>query len=250
MFSKAEQLTNTLEIASLEIMADTLRHVGADLHAKGDLLMAIKWLKRAYNALNSRPLDHLSSDGLDTRRCVCQNLVLTFLKSGSQEHSSEAKDLVSSMESEIGDKPIVLYWKLEILQQSPPELIDMDNYAGILRRMIRVFDLSDEEFQFLLSHIKRLRNMNSKLACGVLDDLLTHRVLQSDNSTWLDKALVTRIWVSTMESAPLGDSWDTGLLETLDKVHKCSPEPLSPDATGAAQSVSLYTNHINSHNSY
>ncbi|CAI6098659.1 unnamed protein product [Clonostachys chloroleuca] len=237
MFSKAEQLANTLEIASLEMMADTLRHVGADLHAKGDLLMAIKWLKRAYNALNSRPLDRLSVEGLDTRLCVCQNLVLSFLKSGSQEHFSEAKDLVSSIESEIGDKPIVLHWKLEMLQQSPPELMDMDNYAGILRRMIRVFDFSDEEFQFLLSHIKKLRNMNSKLACGVLDDLLTHRVLQSNNLAWLDKALVTRVWVSTMESGPFGDSWDTGLLETLDKVHKSSPEPLSPDATGAVQSL-------------
>lgn len=226
-----------LNVGSAEMLADTLRHVGADMLSRKDYPLAIKWLKRAYEIINSQDKGLMSVEGLENRIAICHNLIQGLLGAGSPEGIGEANNLVSYIESEMGDAPVVLRWKLEILQRSPGEVINADEYAGVLRRMVQKFDLSDSNFQFLLYQIKEFRNQQSRMAIALLDELLTLWILQSGNTEWLNKGLVTRIWMAT-ETDLAGLDHSAALSRILDDVSDTTAEPLSPEAAAAAHSVS------------
>ncbi|CAM1510467.1 Fc.00g008020.m01.CDS01 [Cosmosporella sp. VM-42] len=235
MYSKTDTLRNNLDASSAEHMADALQHIGSDLSSRGDFGMALKWLRRAYELINGQDLERLSAEGLELRLAICHDLVQAMLGVGSPECVQEANDLVAFVESEIGDKPVVLHWRLEILQKSPGEIFDTEAYASILRRMIRSIDFSDTLFSFLLHHIKELRERNSRLAIGLLDELLLTRVLQSNNAEWVGKTLVRRVWMSTMDSD--SSTGATDLMILLRRIPAEFCDLLHPDATGAAHSL-------------
>ncbi|KAJ4857691.1 meiosis protein SPO22/ZIP4 like domain-containing protein [Trichoderma breve] len=236
MFGKIDAIRPTLDPRSAEIIADTLQHIGFDLASKGDHSMAVKWLKRAYDIINHQALDQLSSKGLELRLAICQGLVWGLLDIGSPECVQEANSLIEYIESEIGDKPIVLHWRLELLQKAPGEIFDIDAYSSILHRMVRSFDYSDASFYFLLHHIKSLREKNHRLARGLLDELLLQHIISSKNSEWIGKTVVRRVWMSTVDETNSIEAL-VDLQKLLDKVSDALSEPLECDIAGAAHSV-------------
>ncbi|KAH6608155.1 hypothetical protein Trco_004468 [Trichoderma cornu-damae] len=235
MFGKIDALRPTLDPHSAEIIADTLQHLGFDLISKGDHGMAVKWLKRAYDVINHQPLDQLTIGGLELRLAICQGLVRGLLDVGSQESIQEANDLVEYVESEIGDKPLVLHWRLEILQKAPGEVFDTDAYSSILHRMVRSFDYSYSSFEFLFYHIKNLNEKTPRLARGLLDELLLQHVVSSNNSEWIGKIVVRRIWMSTVDDTDSAESLPQ-LRNLLDKAYDGLSESLGSDIAGAAHS--------------
>lgn len=237
MYSKTNSLRHCLDASSAEHMADTLQHIGSDLSSKGDFGMALKWLRRAYELINSQDLGKLSSEGLQLRLTICHDLIQALLGTGSTEDLQEATDLVAYVESELGNKPVVLHWRLEILQKSPGEVFDTEAYASVLRSMIRSVDLSDSMLSFLLHHVKELREKSSRLAIGLLDELLLSRLIQSKNEDWVGKAIVRRTWMSTMESDPCEGA--VNLTKLLQSVPVDTNASLNPVITGAVHSVSL-----------
>lgn len=193
MFSNTDSLRQSLDVSSAETMANTLRHIGADLLSTDQHILALKWLGRALHLLNAQSLEQLSMHGLELRLAICQGRVQSLLGIGSPEPLQEVNDLVAYVESKMGDKPVVLHWQLEILQKSPAEVFDAEACASILRHMIRAFDFSEGTFQFLLHSIKELRDKSSRLACGLLDELMKRHILQSGNAAWIGRAVVRRI---------------------------------------------------------
>ncbi|UKZ64346.1 uncharacterized protein TrAtP1_005562 [Trichoderma atroviride] len=236
MFGKIDLLRPALNVRSAELIADTFQHIGYGLASKGDYGMAVKWFKRAYDLISLQALDQLSVKGLELRLAICQGLVRGLLDIGSQECFQEANRLIEYIESEVGDKPLVLHWRLELLQRAPGEVFDTEAYSSILYRMIRSFDYSDASFAFLLHHIKSLRERNHRLARGLLDELLLRHVIASKNSDWVGKTLVRRIWMSTIDDTN-SISALTDLHNLLDKACDGLSEPLEPDIAGAAHSV-------------
>ncbi|EGR47977.1 uncharacterized protein TRIREDRAFT_62938, partial [Trichoderma reesei QM6a] len=216
MFGKIDALQPTLDSISAEIIADTLQHIGFDLASKGDHGMAVKWLKRAYNIINHQALDQLSAKGLELRLAICQGLVRGLLDVGSHVCVQEANDLIGYIESEIGDKPLVLHWRLELLQRLPGETFDVDAYSSILHRMVRSFDYSDASFYFLLHHIRRLREKSPRLARGLLDELLLQHIVSSRKGEWIGMIVVRRLWMVTVDSTDASrDSYSTEPLTDL-----------------------------------
>lgn len=235
MYKKTEALLKDVDTSLAEQMADTLRHIGSDVSSKGDHAMALKWLRRANQLINSQDLGKLSAEGLQLRLAICHDLIQALLGVGSQECIQEADDLISYTESEIGDKPVVLHWRLEILLKSPGEVFDTEAYASILRRMIRSAESSDAIFTFLLHHIKELRERNSRLAIGLLDELLLTRLVQSNNTDWMGKVIVRRVWVGTMETD--SSQGATELMGLIERISGNIDRSLSPDIAGAVHSV-------------
>ncbi|GKU11490.1 unnamed protein product [Fusarium langsethiae] len=164
MYAKSDNLLQHLGSSSAERLADTFHCIGSELSSKEDHDMALKWLRRALNIINTQGLERLSSEGLELRMSIHHELIQTLLATGSEDYLGEADNLASQVESEIGDKPIVLHWKLEIIQQSPNEIFDVDTCASILRRMIRSLTLSDPGLGFLLHGIGELRTRGPRLA--------------------------------------------------------------------------------------
>ncbi|KAG4295037.1 hypothetical protein FPRO06_01621 [Fusarium proliferatum] len=200
MYAKADVLLHDLDPISAEHLADTFHGIGGDLLSKGDNEMALKWLRRALDLINDQALERLSTEGLELRISIHHELIQAFLATGSQDGLQEAENLVSHVESEIGDKPVVLHWRLEILQRSPSEVFNADACASILRRMIRSLDLSDAGLGFLLHAISELRMRGPRLAIGLMDELLLRKLMPFRNMDWIGKAVVRRVWMGTMEA--------------------------------------------------
>ncbi|KAM0422754.1 hypothetical protein ACHAPD_001217 [Fusarium lateritium] len=200
MYAKADNLLQHVDSSSAERLADTFHCIGSELLSKEDYGMALKWLRRALKIIKTQELERLSTEGLELRMSIHHELIQTLLAIDSEEHLEEADNLVSQVESEIGDKPIVLHWKLEILQCFPRELFDADAYASILRRMIRSLTLSDPGLGFLLHGIEELRTRGPRLAVGLMEELIAKKLIPCGNMNWVGKAVVRRVWMGTMEA--------------------------------------------------
>ncbi|TXC04890.1 hypothetical protein FocTR4_00001914 [Fusarium oxysporum f. sp. cubense] len=166
-----------------------------------------------------KKIDNLTTeDRVQVQKIEAEYLTMrcALLATGSQDGLQEAENLVSHVESEIGDKPVVLHWRLEILQRSPSEFFNADACASILRRMIRSLDLSDAGLDFLLHGISELRMRGPRLAIGLMDELLLRKLMPSRNMDWIGKAIVRRVWIGTMEADASVSVAD--LIQTLDQL--------------------------------
>jgi hypothetical protein len=76
-------------------------------------------------------------------------------------------------------------------------------------------------------------------ASKALDDLIDIRLFREENQTWIEKAVITRIWVGTTNS--VSDNSIEQLQELFDTVAQNSKLSLSAPATHAAQTVSCLT---------
>ncbi|KAF4966640.1 hypothetical protein FSARC_5689 [Fusarium sarcochroum] len=200
MYAKADNLLHQLDPSSAEQLADTFHCIGSDFSSRKECDMALKWLRRAHSLINDQELERLSAEGLELRMSIYHELIHALLATGSQEGLQAADSLASHVESEIGDKPVVLHWKLEILQRSPDEIFNVDACASILRRMIRSLDLSDAGLGFLLHRISEIRKRGPRLAVSLMDELILSKLLPCGNTEWIGKAIVRRVWMGTMET--------------------------------------------------
>ncbi|SPJ87099.1 related to transcription factors [Fusarium torulosum] len=198
MFAKADALLHHLDPSSAEQLADTFHCIGTDFSLRKDYDMALKWLRRALGLINEQELERLSTEGLELRMSIHHELIQASIATGSKESLQEADNLASLVESEIGDKPVVLHWKLEILRTSPSEAFNADACASILRRMISSLDLSDAGLGFLLHGISELHTRGPRLAVGLMGELILKKLIPSGNMDWIGKALVRRVWMGTM----------------------------------------------------
>ncbi|KAM0559355.1 hypothetical protein ACHAPJ_004379 [Fusarium lateritium] len=224
MYAKADTLLRQLDPSSAEQLADTFHCIGSDFSSRKECDVALKWLRRAHSLINDQELERLSIEGLELRTSIYHELIQALLATGSQEGLQEADNLASHVESEIGDKPVVLHWKLEILQRSPGEVFNVDACASILRRMIRSLDLSDAGLGFLLHKISELRTRGPRLAVSLMNELILSKLLPCGNRDWMGKAIVRRVWVGTMETElSVGATDLIQLLERLaQEVGQCS----------------------------
>lgn len=200
--------------------------------------MALKWLQRAHDTLSICEVDELSLGGLETRLAICQSLIRTYLGQQTAQARQEAERIIMDMEAQLGDKPVVLHWHVELLQHSPREEVDVQTYASILRRMVRAFDRSAENLDFLLHHVKELGERSIQLACALLDELLLQGVAAAKQHEHVGKVLIRRIWFSVKEED--AERSVSALANVLNTLYQLLHEPAEPAAAGAAHYVSIY----------
>lgn len=192
--------------------------------------MAIKWLQRAWDAMNGQRLQELPRDAIELRMTILQSLVTALLGLQTSESSEKANNLVRYIESEIGDQPIILLLNLEILNRSPAEVFDNEAYGNILRRMIRGFQPSDSNFKLLAYHVRKVHSKSPGLGCAILDEFLAS-LIKTGQSGWIDRAVVTRIFMTTSQRDFAGsiDEAEKSLLRV--------EEPVGADASFSAHTL-------------
>jgi uncharacterized protein (DUF2267 family) len=84
--------------------------------------------------------------------------------------------------------------------------------------------------------IHTLSRDSNATAGQVLDDLIEIRLFREENEAWIEKAVITRIWIGTTNSC--ADKILDQLQEFLDRVSQHLQVALSAPATHAAQVVS------------
>lgn len=239
MYGQADPLKETLNPATAEKLADVLFEIGKDLSGKKDFTMAAKWLDRAYAIIDAQELASLSRDAMELRLSICQALVHALIGVQKPEHMEEAEKLISEVELEIGDKPVVLLLRLELLQATPGEMFDAQAYATVLRRMVWTFDLSNAHLNLLKSHIRTLHDKSPELSVVVLEEWMQRKVVQSEQMEWIEKLVILRVWMSTSTSHDRHQPADdiSRLSAFLTTTQENLNHPFSATAAVAAQTV-------------
>lgn len=220
-----------------ENLADVLYEIGMDLLSKSQFQMAVKWLDRAYEVLNQQELDRLSMDASELRISIIECLVKALSALRQQEPADRAWSLVHILESEIGDKLVVLLLQLKLLANSPNESFDSIAYSDVIQRMIRTLTLSEANLKLIMLHIRKLSDRSLTHACRAIEDLLGLRVLPSETREWIEKIIVTRLWMATKQEDTLKTL--TAVEEFLTSTAADLRDSIGASATLGAQVVSL-----------
>lgn len=230
MYAKSELLQQFLTPDYAERLADVMFEIGRAMNAKSEYPMAVKWLERANKIINAQNFESLSREGAELRMAILQALVTALLGTGRTDDLEQARKYVDCIEADVGRKLVVSLLRLELLQKTPAEIFDSDSYADTLRRMIREFAFSEPAFKLLIHHIRKLHDKSPASGSAMLDEFII-KLARGDNDVWMEKAVVTRMWMITSQR-------DT--FNTLDAIHEVLSKlarPLSAEAAVAAQAV-------------
>jgi hypothetical protein len=245
LYSKGHLIDDSLGPYSAEKLADVLYELGNDMNLKKDFQMAVKWLQRAQDVINSHDLEQLSREALELRTAIMQAHITALLNLGTVEGFTKADSMIQFLQVQMGATMVVLLLKLELLMKAPAEVFDSTEYANLLGQMVtclcqKNFDhvldsdgraASDPDFRLLTHHIGKLHDKNPALACTVLDEFIL--VLSNgDHDEWMERLVTKRIWMAT-HRAELTDA-----VEAADVALSPIQTPLSADATVAVQTVS------------
>ncbi|PQE27929.1 hypothetical protein CJF30_00009126 [Rutstroemia sp. NJR-2017a BBW] len=199
MYNKSMNSKDIFDHDTTESLSDALYEIGKESLTKKQYTLAVKWLQRAYEVLNSEDLDKLSANATELRISILQTLIKALLETKSDESLQRAQDLVDLLEGEIGDKMVVLLLRMELLSEKTDDVFDGLAYSGILQRMIRTMSLSIANLRLFLFHARKLNDKAPSLAIKALDELVRLRIKEWVDITklgeWLEKVLVTRIWM-------------------------------------------------------
>ncbi|TEA13067.1 Zinc cluster transcription factor acuM [Colletotrichum sidae] len=199
MYEKAAPTVQSLDPRSAEKMSEVLYDIGRALNNKNDFKLAAVWLERAYDIINSQGLDVLSRDAIELRLAIGQAHIQSLIGIDTPACIQKAQNLIGYIESEIGQKPVVLLLQLEVLQKASAEVFDIGAYAEILRRMVRIFDFSEAHFKLLVYHARQLHNKSPTEATKIVDGMLSSTIVTSGRAEWVERLLLLRIWMETNE---------------------------------------------------
>ena len=230
LFAQANDLLRKVKPSSSNGIIEIFFQIGRGMLSKGNSPMAERWLQRAWEAINGRRLQELPRDAVELRMAILQSLVTTLLDHQTNESNEKAHNLVQYIESEVGDQPIVLLLNLEILNRSPAEVFDSEAYGNILRRMIRGFQPNESSFKILAHHIRYVHAKTPGLGCAILDEFLAS-LIKTGRSDWIDKAVVTRIFMTTRQRDFAGS------IHEAEKALLQVEAPIGADASFSAQTL-------------
>lgn len=236
MFNKSMSSKHFFDANTAESLADVLYEMGRDLLGKRQYTMAAKWLERAHTVLVEQELDRLSMDASELRMSITESLIRALLGLQDKESTDKARSLVDLLQNEVGDKLIVLLLRLELISASADESFNSTSYCDVLQRMTRTMVLTESNFRLIMHHIRKLADKSSNLASKVLDELLKLRVLEAEKTEWIEKVIITRLWM--INSQKETSETPSAVEEVLSTVLENQSGSFSPAATLAAQTVS------------
>jgi hypothetical protein len=236
MFKKSISSKQFFDPHTAEGLADVLYEMGKDLLGKQQYPLAVKWLHRAYEVLTDQELDRLSTDASELRISIIETLVKGLLGLHEEESLQRARSLIELLESELGDKLVVLLLRLELLSSSTNESFDSKSYSDIIHRMTRNIVLSSANFRLVMFHIRKLNDKSPSLACIALDELMRLRIFASGKCGWVERVLITRMWMM----AGQGDTPEVlaSFENCLSLIAANINQPITSAATLAAHTVS------------
>ncbi len=175
-------------------------------------------------------------DANELRTSIIQSLIKALLGVQNAEETERARSLVDLLENEIGDRLIVFLLRLELLSATEAEVFDSTSYCDILQRIIRTAMLSEGNFKMIMFHVRKLNNKSPSMACKALDEFMNLRVLKQEKDEWIEKVLITRLWMATEQR----ESQESLILlqDLLSVISDNLIKPVSPAATLAAHTVS------------
>lgn len=234
MFSKTDSFRRDLDVKSIENMADILQRVGADLVDKKEMELGLKWLRRAYDILDSYN-SGLSEKARHLFVAVSNDIMSLIMQDTIHQNVEETRNILYHTEAKLGDDPILLHWQLKILDLASDNDSHNESYISILQRLVLLPKLSEGTFFLALSYIQKLGSKSSGLS-EFVDGLLFRHAIPAKDMTWIGKMVFVRIW-TTSGITDYGDEC-AQLWDVVGKVYTSAQATLWPGAVDACHAVS------------
>ncbi|GME65197.1 Tetratricopeptide-like helical protein [Neofusicoccum parvum] len=231
MFLKSELESSRLAPDIADMLTDTLFEIGKDLFDKRQYEDAVKWLDRAFIAIEQRNLEELDHDAVELRLATLNFLVRAYLRVGDPDSKQKARKIVNLLELEHDHKIVVQLLKLDVL--SADSELDIEQYYAVVVRMIGLMVFTDSAFKTIMHHVHKIKSKNTELAGKALDKLLHTRLLTHANKQWIEKVVVTQVWIYVDS----GDDQPSNLLRDLLDVVLHDSHTFEAPATHAAQTI-------------
>ena len=222
-----------LETSSAEELVDLLFEIGRSRGKEMQWAEAVHWLERARDMFLSHSHNLLSSNAGELRISIMHDMVRALLNLESEESQEKSWNIVRELEIDCGHRLAFLLLKLDVFAANSPQ--SAQNYCDILQKIVRLVHLTDTNIKTILHHVHKLRSWSPLMAHHVLVSLLSERLLDAEETKWIEKALVTIIWNCTNATDFL-NVLDL-LTDVFDAVVNGAAQALSPDATHVAQIV-------------
>ena len=234
MLVQAKLNVANLTPATAEQFADTFYEIGKSESQRMHWAEASEWLEKAEEWIEGSFLDKLNNDTEELRLGIMHARARALIALSDGDSREKAGALVKNMDSEYGDRLIVLLLKLDLLV-ADPEMSPQD-YCDVLHRIIRTIHLTDTNLMVILHHVRELRIRSPQLAHNILAFLLEERLLGAGQHSWTEKILVITVWNCT--SADQFPNVLGSLQILFDTILVHTKQPVHSKATHAAQTVS------------
>ena len=237
MLNKVNLDSGSLETSSAEEFADLFFEIGHGQNKNMQWTEAVYWLRRAYDVLRSKSQDLLSDDSGELRVRVMHDMARALLKLETDGSQKEAWKIVRELEIDSGDRLVVLLLRLDVLATDISHSVQ--DYCETIHKIIHTtIHLTDTSIRTIFHHIHKLISQNPLMAHSTLLALLKERLLGTEETKWIEKALITIIWNCTSSTDFLDDL--ASLSDVFDAFGALANGPtpaLGPHATTAAQIV-------------
>lgn len=198
---------------------------------------AILWLRACQELVIAQEDDKY----LDIRVVAVQNLARAYL---AREEEGDLDQVASILDYAAQDYPVASWlYLLKVEYAAKRYSNDATPMATLLESMIRIVQLTQPIFQSLMRKIHDLHKLSLQSACKVIDILLP-KTAEADEADWIERVLVTRIWLATQFPEDQHIIAIDSLVAAFNGLEKKLARDLSPKATHASQIVSRCTPEI------
>jgi len=235
MYVRTAALRQSLDSEAAEEFAEILYEVGSGLAKKGACEGAVGWLRRAMEVLDGQDVEMLSRDADHLRDLVYHTLVTTLLETDKEEDRDLAHDLVERLREAVGDKPIVLALRLEVLRKTANTSFDSREYGDIVLRLSRMLADTPKHAGLIRHHINVLHGRDPSIGCKTMDQWL-HRLAESSLNEEFNLAILERVSMAVRQQGVTQSIFD--LLKLLDSFRQLGLPPIDGSVAFSAQTVS------------
>ena len=223
----------TVESTAAEDMAEALYQIGKPLLLKKDFVSASVWLDRAYECIPKTDAMGMSSETRDLRTSIVYSLAIALLGVQTPSGNQRAQELANALRADDAGHDDRRYHliQLELFASPLSESFDANGYANVLLQMVAAFNSSTADFQLLHHHIQKLHGKSPGLGCKVLDDFLLSLRHRDDATEWIDKLIITRVWLLAHQRETPEE------LDAVQSVLSKLRRPIGADTASAAQTV-------------
>jgi Meiosis protein SPO22/ZIP4 like len=154
--------------------------------------------------------------------------------SQSEEPVSKTQEVVDILQRDYGSKLAVMLLRLEILSRDEPP--DPNALREGLSKVIRLTQITESNLKAIFHYVHKLRRYALSDAYACLKQLLVQRLVIHGNECWIERAIITLIWICTSTDDQVLTTDD--VRNTLIEIHKAWPNSMSAEATHGALVVS------------
>ncbi|KAJ4356283.1 sporulation-specific protein 22 [Didymosphaeria variabile] len=233
MFTKCNHLSRFLTASLAEGIADLFYEIGKDLLSKRDCEASTRWFERAHDILEEQRLEMLSAEAGELKVSIMHSIVQAYLKLKTADARTKAWHMLQLLEADHEGKMSVSLLRLDLLYSETQ--VDAEKVYLVLHRVIRFVVLNERNVKTILHHVHKLKDHNTVTSCKVIDELICTRLFREEKAAWIEKAVITRIWITCTTHVAEGTLYQ--LLGLFDEVLRNVQAPFSAQVTHAAQTL-------------